>query len=160
MTSVRSSRKQRNGQSLVEFAVALPIIVLLIFGVIDLGRAVYTYNTLSEAARQASRLAIVDQDQSRVAAEAAAYAPAIALAAADVDVCFKSALTPERDCASPATDNCVPMRIGCLGIVTTNSTFQPFTPLINLIVSSIDLSSTSVAPIEYVCPTASKPNCP
>ena len=38
---------------MVELALALPIFFLIIFGLIDLGRAVYTYNTLSEGAAKA-----------------------------------------------------------------------------------------------------------
>ena len=45
------------GQSLVEFALILPIFLLVLLGLIDMGRAVYTNNTLSQAAREATRLA-------------------------------------------------------------------------------------------------------
>lgn len=45
------------GQSLVEFALILPIFLLVLVGLIDMGRAVYANNTLSQAAREATRLA-------------------------------------------------------------------------------------------------------
>jgi len=50
-------RRGRNGQSLVEFALALPIFLLLLFGLFDMGRAIYSNNTISQAAREATRLA-------------------------------------------------------------------------------------------------------
>ena len=43
------------GQSMVELAVTLPILLLLIFGLIDLGRAVFISNSLAEAARDGAR---------------------------------------------------------------------------------------------------------
>lgn len=45
------------GQSLVEFALVLPIFVLLLFGLLDMGRAIYINNTLSQVTREAARLA-------------------------------------------------------------------------------------------------------
>jgi Flp pilus assembly protein TadG len=53
-------RPKPAGQSLVEFALILPIFVLLLLAVFDLGRGIYTYNGLSEAARDIARTAIVD----------------------------------------------------------------------------------------------------
>jgi len=47
------------GQSLVEFALVLPIFLLLITGLFDLARAVWQENTLAFAAREGSRYAIV-----------------------------------------------------------------------------------------------------
>jgi hypothetical protein len=46
------------GQSMVEFAVLAPIFFMLLLGTIDLGRAVYIYNTISDAAREGARAAI------------------------------------------------------------------------------------------------------
>lgn len=47
------------GQSLVEFALVLPVLLLLIFGLLDVARAVWQENTLAFAAREGSRYAIV-----------------------------------------------------------------------------------------------------
>jgi Flp pilus assembly protein TadG len=43
------------GQSLVEFALVFPIFLLLLFGLIDIGRFVYTANALNQAAREGAR---------------------------------------------------------------------------------------------------------
>ncbi len=48
-------RDRGRGQALVEFAFALPIFLLIVFGLIDLGRAVYVNNSLAEAARDGAR---------------------------------------------------------------------------------------------------------
>ena len=85
----------RNGQSLVEFAIVLPVIVLVVLGLFDLGRGVFAYNTLAQAARQANRLAMVDQNVDRVTTAAIASAPSLGLTSGGVDVCFKVADTTQ-----------------------------------------------------------------
>ncbi len=42
-----------------EFAIAALALFMLVFGILDFGRAIYTYHTLSNAARLGSRWAIV-----------------------------------------------------------------------------------------------------
>jgi hypothetical protein len=46
-------------QSLVEFALVLPIFLLLLFGLIDIGRYVYSANALNQAAREGARFGSV-----------------------------------------------------------------------------------------------------
>src|SRR5262245_43328868 len=52
----RDAGEHDEGQSLVEFAIALPIFLLALFGVIDAGRLVYVNSALSQAAREGARL--------------------------------------------------------------------------------------------------------
>jgi Flp pilus assembly protein TadG len=61
MNDPRKSRPRRKtkGSTLVEFAMTLPFLLAGIFGVIDFGRALYTYHFVSDAAREASRWASV-----------------------------------------------------------------------------------------------------
>ena len=47
-----------------------------------------------------------------------------------------------------------------MAIVTARVSYAPMTPLIGQIWSSISLSSTSVGPIEYVCPEIGLTTCP
>jgi hypothetical protein len=47
------------GNALVEFALAQVIILTVLFGVIDMGRALYAYNWVANAARQGTRFAMV-----------------------------------------------------------------------------------------------------
>jgi Flp pilus assembly protein TadG len=48
------------GQGLVEFALVLPIFLLMLFGLIDGGRYVYLNSVVSQAAREGARLATVE----------------------------------------------------------------------------------------------------
>src|SRR6266478_3593651 len=52
-------RSQRS-QSMVEFAIVAPLLLLLIFGIVDFGRVIYVYITLNQAVNEAVRVAIRD----------------------------------------------------------------------------------------------------
>jgi TadE-like protein len=55
----RELRSQRS-QSMVEFAIVAPLLLLLIFGIVDFGRVIYVYITLNQAVNEAARVAIRD----------------------------------------------------------------------------------------------------
>jgi Flp pilus assembly protein TadG len=56
----RFQRKSKcRGSTLVEFAFLIPILFALVFGIIDFGRALYSYHFVSNAAREATRWASV-----------------------------------------------------------------------------------------------------
>ncbi len=57
--TIRHTPEDRQGQALVEFALVLPIFVLLMLVVFDFGRGIYTYNGVSEAAREIARTTII-----------------------------------------------------------------------------------------------------
>jgi hypothetical protein len=59
---LKSSRSQRS-QALIEFALVSPVLLLLLFGVIDLGRAIFYYDTLNHAAREGARAAVRASNQ-------------------------------------------------------------------------------------------------
>ncbi|PKO20435.1 MAG: pilus assembly protein TadG [Chloroflexi bacterium HGW-Chloroflexi-1] len=60
-SSRRLSRAQvTSGQSLVEFALVLSLLVLFLFGILEGGRAVYAYSTITHAAREGAHFAITD----------------------------------------------------------------------------------------------------
>ena len=56
-------KQRHSGQSLVEFALILPVIFFLITGFFDLGKAVFYYSSLSNAVREATRYAIVNKTE-------------------------------------------------------------------------------------------------
>ena len=74
---LRSRAGSRRGQALVEFALVLPIFILLLVGIFDFGRAIYAYNTISNAAREAVRVGIVDQNCDVIGTEAANRAASV-----------------------------------------------------------------------------------
>jgi Flp pilus assembly protein TadG len=53
------NREGERGSAMVEFAIVSSVALTLIFGIIDFGRALYTYHLVSNAARLGSRYAMV-----------------------------------------------------------------------------------------------------
>jgi Flp pilus assembly protein TadG len=160
------TRRRSRGQALVEFAFVFPVIALMTFAFIDIGRAVFAYNTLTDAARQATRVAIVNQldpvsgpwgcrsdrpVQSAASPEwtwrgcAVMSGVTVGVQAADVSIAYS---TP------PGTDlTCSPhLNVGCIVTVTVNARFTPITPVAGVLIGAIDMSSTSEMPLERLFP--------
>src|SRR5262252_10068455 len=77
-SAVRGGHRGRDrGATAVEFALLLPILLLIVFGIIDFGRALNTQITLTQAARVGARLAAVNQPNvvSRTQAAAVGLSP-------------------------------------------------------------------------------------
>ena len=162
-------RAGSRGQSLAETALILPIFLLLLMGLIDVGRAVFAYSTAGEAARQAARVAAVNQlpdslacDQSRpveTSSSATAHWSAlqcaiaagksIGVTASDVTVSYA---TPSGSTLVCQTVTTMSVNVGCYATVTVTTTWSPITPIVAGILGPIQLSSTSTMPIERVFP--------
>jgi len=135
--STGSHRQRGRGQALVEFALVFPILIIIILGTVDLGRAVYAYNTVGNAARSGVRVAIVSQTAASIRNAAKAQAVLLDLQDSDIAVTY--------GCASPYS-------IDCVASVTVTYKYLPITPVISQIFSTITLSSTTHQPIEHVGP--------
>jgi Flp pilus assembly protein TadG len=61
--SSRTLFNRRKGQSMVEFALILPVMVLIIAGIFDLGRAFFAAITITNAAREGARYGTLNQDE-------------------------------------------------------------------------------------------------
>lgn len=65
-----SRSRSRRGQAIVELLIALPVLALLLFGILEMGSAWRTSHVLTQAAREGSRLAALPtstEDQVRAA---------------------------------------------------------------------------------------------
>src|SRR5207302_1360794 len=56
--SLRSYARSQRSQSMTEFALVAPVLLLLFFGIIDFGRVIYIYGTLVQAANEGARISI------------------------------------------------------------------------------------------------------
>jgi Flp pilus assembly protein TadG len=61
---MKRDKRQIRGQSLVEFALVVPVFIVLLFGMVEFGRAWMTKNILTGAAREAVRRYAVTHDNS------------------------------------------------------------------------------------------------
>lgn len=75
----------RRGASTVEFALVAPVFFMFIVGSVELGRGMLVQNVLTNAAREAARVAVIDgTDQSTVEQAAQDYAQAGSLTNATI----------------------------------------------------------------------------
>ena len=60
------TRDLHTGQGLAELALILPLLLTILLGTLDLGRAFYTYIALTNAAREAARYAAVNDSSASI----------------------------------------------------------------------------------------------
>jgi Flp pilus assembly protein TadG len=138
------------GSTLTEFALVLPLLVAAMFGVIDFGRALYTYHFVSDAAREASRWASVR------GSSCTAYGQACPAQQVDVQNYVSSIVPPGID-PSPATltvtpawpgipASCsgVPNNPGCAVQVVVSYKFKFFLPFLPTSTYTMQSSSEMV----------------
>ena len=147
-TSRRRSDRSAGGQALVEFALAAIPFLLLLLGILDLGRAIYQMNTTAQASREIARATSLhpwatccDLGTSTQAVAAAttqrALLPGMVFnASADVTcIDITETAIADADCGSSEG---VPYFV----VVTVKSTFVPATPL-TMLFGSHTFTSTS-----------------
>lgn len=149
MRNLRNS----SGQGLVEFALVFPIFVIMLFGLFDVGRAVFAYNEITNSAREGTRLGIVNQDvatiQGRIASQSTAVAVSSCVSFFDAGTSFA---TCNKGTAVP-TSPCPPQpTVGCIAHVEVWTDFSPITPIIGTLIGNFTLTANSEASVEFVCP--------
>ena len=146
-----ASAHRSRGQALVEFALVIPIFLLLLVALFDLGRAVFSYNTLTNAVREGARMAIVNQDVPSIVARAKSQTAIVELDDPSVKVNFYQTAA---DGTPDLSDKCDLVAVGCLAVVSFEATYRPFTPIISNILfgSGVTFTAQSVLSVEYRCP--------
>lgn len=133
--------KSHRGQALLEFALVLPILALVILGIFDLGWAIYANNTVSSAAREGARRAIIKTNTDNDAAikqHVKDSAQGLGLTNAQITI---APVFSSRNFGDPIT-------------VTVTYTYTPLTPVIGNIVagSGLGFKATSSMILEGVIP--------
>jgi len=126
-TGVRAARctrgRRQQGVAAVEFAIVASLLFTLLFGVIEMGRLLWTWNAAVEATRHGARLAAVcDQNASRIRAAMVERLPA--LSASQIVITY---LNP------PAADNtCTAADCKAVRVSLRDVTHQALIPLVPL----------------------------
>jgi Flp pilus assembly protein TadG len=147
---VRPPRRCDRGQSLVEFALILPVLLLILMGIFDFGRAVFAYNSVSEAARNGARVAIVNQTLADICLVAAGRAVGLGLpttCAANGNAGTQGVWV--TDATAGTATSCA--KVNCLQKVKVTYQFKPITPIIGRFLGPINLTSSSTVPVENLC---------
>lgn len=66
-------RKDERGQSLVETALILPVLIIILLGIIDFGRIMYSYSHLHMAAQETVRMGGLGKNDTEIVAFAKDY---------------------------------------------------------------------------------------
>ena len=147
----RRSVHRTRGQALAEFALVFPIVVLLFMALFDMGRAVFVYNGLTNAAREGVRLAIVNQDKDLILQRVESMTFGGAVSNPDVDSLVEFY---QQDSNGELDDPCATVTVGCIAVVTPMSDWTLITPVLSSIIGPITFEARSELPIELVCPDA------
>ncbi len=123
----RSRRARDRGAAAVEFAIVLPLLLLLVFGIIDFGRLLNAQITLTQAAREGARLAALGQPEVTVVSRAQSAATGLSPVAVTVTGCPVGA-DPTADAvvsvsysmsfATPVGDLGSPIRLTARGVMS------------------------------------------
>ncbi|TAM76106.1 pilus assembly protein [bacterium] len=138
----RSSRRSQRGSSTVEFAIVMAVALPIVFGIIECGRALYTYHLVTNAARLGTRYAIVRGSS--------CGAPGCPAAPSDIQTYLRSvspgidqnAMTVATTWSGTASCASAPYQgAGCLVTVQVQYPFQFLTPYLPS--TTLNLTSTS-----------------
>lgn len=144
---MRSRRRHRRGpergQALVEFSVGILVFIALFIGMVDLARAVFMYNGVSQAARELARETSVYPGTGALGTSSETQA------VLDTQRTMVPGLqTPTFECYDlagvPQFDTCRP---GDWVKVTTATRFQPSLPFLTALMT-LDFTSSSSAEIQ------------
>ena len=143
----RGRRGRRRGQSMVEFALVLPVFMLILAGILDFGFALYTRMTVINAARDGARAAVMVSDFSTITTVAEQAADSSAAGAGltvttPAPICFQTSASP----SSTTQISCASAQPGDSVYVTVNYTYKTFFPL--FFGASFNLASTVQMVIE------------
>jgi Flp pilus assembly protein TadG len=138
--------ERERGAALVEFAIVLPLLLLLIWGLIDFGMYINRVSMLNNAAREGARVGVFGPDPDEIEDR-------VREASSDFD---QADLTVEVDCekpdgtACPGVDFDSEWESGDMLIVTVNYAYDFMTPMPRMIGigSSRTISSTVEMRIE------------
>ena len=110
MIAIRRMIADQCGTTMVEFALAIPTVVGVLFGIVDFSRALYAYDLVSSAARIGTRYAMVR-------GSACPTAPACTVTATQVQTYVRSVVTGITSSSLTVTTTW-PLMSGCAGAPT------------------------------------------
>ena len=123
MTFTKHDISNERGQTMTEFAIIAPLLVVLLFGIIQFGIAFNNYVALTDAVRAASRKGAVSRESGNAtgACTSAAYNAAGDLKASQLSVTCSSTWQPGADLTVTGT---YPYSIKLLGWVVKSGNLK------------------------------------
>jgi Flp pilus assembly protein TadG len=153
VTARKRGRRNERGAVAVEFALAVSILLLIVFGVVEFARLIHTHDTVRSASREAARYGSATGlaggvpryaycSGIRNAAKRVARMPT--LQDADIDVSYESSDgTPIATCPVGGTLNPALVADRTRIVVTVSARFDPVAPIVSELIDGADVSSTT-----------------
>jgi Flp pilus assembly protein TadG len=140
--SVRRRSRARRGQALVEFAIVLPVFLLILLGILDFGTLLYSRMTVINAARDGARVGITYADTptvipAQVTSQVTGSGGGLITSGMVSTTCVPSASSPSPKCGGSSFTNAKP---GDSVRVSVTYPYRPFFPL--LFGQTINMTST------------------
>jgi Flp pilus assembly protein TadG len=145
-TRTRARRKKERGQTLAEFAMIAPILVILIFGFVDIARLYHAWVTIQGSAREGARYGVTGRTDCAIASDdrlacieyvTAKRADKLTNDATNLDVSVRSWDYPAY--ADPATDGDPGEQCDALEVVVEYD-FTPSTPLVESLFGAVQIT--------------------
>jgi len=105
--------RRSRGQALAEFALALPVFLLIVMAIVDTGRGIYIYAVMSNGAREGARYAIVHGELSQTIDASCGSGPGTSATTKDVKGAFVIQAT-----GATVPGWALPMPVGCAAPVS------------------------------------------
>jgi hypothetical protein len=156
-------RKKEKAQGMVEFALTLPILLMLFFGIIEFGRLLFVYSATTTAAREAARYGSAAGDDASATPNPVPYyrnctgiedaglriGGIAGLQRGNIEIYYDDDDDGLQNLSSigslPPCGSALPIDLGDRLVVRVTVNFQPIVPLVNL--NSFDITSISVRTI-------------
>jgi Flp pilus assembly protein TadG len=144
-TTVTRTRPGQRGAAAVEFALLLTPLLLMVFGTTELGRAIYTYNTLDKTVRDAAR-----HLSQHGPGDPVIQAEARCLAVHGNNDCSGSALAPGLTTAAvqicdalscPGTHAAQPTGLGSVNLVTVGIQGYAYNSLVEFVIPDMTFNN-------------------
>jgi hypothetical protein len=147
--SLKQPKKNR-GQAIVEFMLALPVLLMLLYGIIEVGRLIFIFSSVANASRQAARYGSASGEIDNVAfyqdcdgIRAVANQSAFIITFDEINITYDRGIKPDGTPVpiegidpDPAVDSCpikdYTVRNGDRIIVQVSSTYKPIITLLPL----------------------------
>jgi Flp pilus assembly protein TadG len=145
-------RPRQRGAAAIELALVMPLLCLLLFGIVEMGRMLWTWNAAVEATRLGARLAVVcDVDRSAAAPIKGRMRTMLPLLTnANITIEYMNPVdTVDPSCTN---DDCKAARVRLSGV-----TYQPVIPFLPL---SVTLPPFSTSLRKEFMSSASNQVCP
>ncbi len=157
MTIMKERRRKSRGQSMVEFALVFPMFAVLLFGIVDMSRYVYSANALNEIAREAARQGTVGRRPAECASLSRRVCiqtlarnrlTAVAINLGDVQVVCQRQDSGGNLPASENTDNCgTTWKADDFVHVTITSNLNLVTPLIGQFIGNAPMTGEALVTV-------------